>query len=174
MHFTSSSTYKTYFESTGEGEPLFLIHGVGLDHTMWINQVRYFSKKYRVYTYDLIGHGRSEKLHGHSYTIDDFALQMYELMKEEKITDAHIVGFSLGGLIAQYFTIKYEEKVKSLTIANSVANRSIEEREAILNRVQLVKKKVFNLLLKQRLIDGLRNNIALIMKISSAMSNRLC
>lgn len=141
MSLTSSSTFKTYFHSIGEGKPLFLIHGVGLDHTMWNNQVQYFSDKFRVYVYDLIGHGKSEKIKHTSHSIDHFSLQLYELMEEEEIDRAHIIGFSLGGLIAQHFAINYGSKVESLIIAHSVAKRTINERKSILERVQLVKNE---------------------------------
>ncbi len=62
----------TYYEVTGEGEPLLLIHGLGSSLRNWELQVDYFAEKYRVITYDLRGHGRSSKPPG-PYSMRGFA-----------------------------------------------------------------------------------------------------
>lgn len=48
-----------HYEEKGTGEPLVFIHGVGLDHAMWEQQVNSLSEYYRVIVYDMIGHGES-------------------------------------------------------------------------------------------------------------------
>ena len=138
MHEEIDRKKKINYVSTGDGEPLILIHGVGLDHTMWQPQLEYFSSFYKVYAYDMMGHGDSEKPVRDFYKLEDFSSQLYEFMKGLNIESAHIVGFSMGGLVAQEFCLSFPEKVKSLTIANSVANRNDEERKLVLNRVKQV------------------------------------
>lgn len=141
MRNESSRNNMTHFVSAGNGEPLIFIHGVGLDHTMWQSQLDYFSSFYKVYAYDMIGHGQSEKPVKDYYRLDDFSNQLYSFTEMEQLEKAHIVGFSMGGLVAQKFSLIYPEKVKSLTIANSVANRNEEERKSVLGRVEQVEKE---------------------------------
>lgn len=129
------------YVTSGEGEPLILIHGVGLDHTMWQHQLEYFSSYYKVYAYDMIGHGESEKPNKDCYRLEDFTNQLYEFMETLHIDRAHIVGFSMGGMVAQKFGLLFPKKVISLTIANAVANRSEDERKSVLIRVRKVEKE---------------------------------
>lgn len=129
------------YVSFGEGEPLILIHGVGLDHTMWQYQLDYFSSYYQVYAYDMLGHGASEKPAKEEYTLEDFTNQLHDFMEIQQIESAHVLGFSMGGMVAQSFSIAYPAKVRTLTIANAVANRTEEESTSILKRVQLVEKE---------------------------------
>ena len=107
-----------YYNESGIGEPLFFIHGLGSDSTDWKEQTELFSTEFRTVAIDLRGHGRSEKT-GNKYTIDLFTDDVYKLMSELRIDSAHIVGLSLGGMIAFNLAVKYPEIVKSLTVVNS-------------------------------------------------------
>ncbi|OCA92910.1 alpha/beta fold hydrolase [Pseudobacillus wudalianchiensis] len=127
------------YEEKGMGEPLILIHGVGLDHTMWEKQVEGLSKHFRVIVYDMVGHGGSEHPPA-PYTLSQFVEQLAELMNYLKIGKSHVIGFSMGGMVAQAFALKYQEKMKTLTIMSAVANRTAEQRKAILLRVEEVRK----------------------------------
>jgi proline-specific peptidase len=131
----------TYYSAVGNGEALIFIHGVGNNHTMWKPHMEYFSSDYKVYAYDMLGHGRSVKPSKELYTLEDFTSQLNTFMDELNIESAIIVGFSMGGMIAQAFAISFPERVRKLVIANAVANRNEEERKAVLNRVKLVEKE---------------------------------
>lgn len=124
----------SFYKVTGEGTPLIFIHGVGLDHAMWEFQVKPFERHYRVITYDMMGHGESEKPHG-PYTLSQFVAQLDELMKGLDIKAAHIVGFSMGGLVAQAFAAQHPDKAASLIVVSSVAKRSEEQRNSVWVRV---------------------------------------
>ncbi|MEK4031447.1 alpha/beta fold hydrolase [Pseudobacillus sp. FSL P4-0506] len=127
------------YEEKGIGEPLILIHGVGLDHTMWEKQVEGLAGHFRVIVYDMVGHGGSEHPPA-PYTLSQFVEQLAGLMNYLKIEKSHVVGFSMGGMVAQAFAKKYKERLKTLTIMSAVANRTEEQRKAILSRVEEVKK----------------------------------
>lgn len=131
----------THYKATGSGEPLIFIHGVGLDHTMWHQQIEYFSAHYTVFAYDMLGHGETEKMNQDAYSLEDFVEQLATFFQTVQIEQAHIVGFSMGGMVAQLFSITYPEMVKTLTIANAVANRTKEEQAAVLKRVKRVEEK---------------------------------
>jgi 3-oxoadipate enol-lactonase len=107
-----------YYEITGEGEPLLLIHGLGSSMQGWQMQVPVFSAHYRVITFDLRGHGRSDKPL-ERYNISMFAADTAELMKSLGIPSAHVVGFSLGGMVGFQLCLDAPDMVKSLVVVNS-------------------------------------------------------
>ena len=111
----------TYYELEGEGETLVFIHGLGSSSVDWFFQSEFFSQKYQVLTYDVRGHGKSEKPAG-VYSVSLFASDLANLLKKLAIKDAHIVGLSMGGWIGFQFAIDFPEMVRTLTIVNSWAN----------------------------------------------------
>ncbi|ULM97697.1 alpha/beta hydrolase [Peribacillus frigoritolerans] len=128
-----------HYEEKGIGQSLIFIHGVGLDLTMWEKQVEDLSKHFRVIAYDMVGHGGSGHPPG-PYSLSQFVEQLAGLMNHLRIEKSHIIGFSMGGMVAQAFALKYPDKVKTLTIMNAVANRTKEQRNAVLKRVEEVKR----------------------------------
>lgn len=140
MPFVGEANRLTYYTETGAGYPLVLIHGVGLDHTMWVRQVDELSQYYRVICYDMQGHGRSACPAG-PYTLEQFADQLLFLLDSLNIGRAHILGFSMGGLVAEAFALKAPHKLATLIIANSVAKRTNEQRKGVLSRVEEVREK---------------------------------
>jgi (E)-2-((N-methylformamido)methylene)succinate hydrolase len=109
--------------------PIVLIHGVGMDHTMWNEVAAAMSSP--ITTYDLLGHGGAPALPCGS-TIADFVDQLDAIAPSGSVD---LVGFSLGALIAQAFTLAYPERVRRLVLLSGVFNRSPDETAAILERV---------------------------------------
>jgi 3-oxoadipate enol-lactonase len=107
-----------YYKITGEGEPLLFIHGLGASMQSWQMQVPVFSAYYKVVTFDLRGHGRSDKPL-ERYDISMFAADTAELMKSLGISSAHVVGFSLGGMVGFQLYLDAPDMVKSLVVVNS-------------------------------------------------------
>lgn len=107
-----------YYEINGQGQPLLFIHGVGSSARDWGAQVAFFSQRYQVVTVDVRGHGQSDKPPG-PYGIPLFAADTAELIKSLGIAPAHVVGLSLGGMIAFQLTVGTPDLVKSLVIVNS-------------------------------------------------------
>jgi len=107
-----------YYELTGEGDPLLLIHGLGSSTRDWEEQVPFFSEKYQVITIDLRGHGKTDKPKG-PYSIKMFAEDIAELLKKLGITSTHVLGISLGGGVAFQFAIDFPGLVRSLVIVNA-------------------------------------------------------
>jgi 3-oxoadipate enol-lactonase len=108
--------HKVYHESHGQGEPLILIRGLGSNADHWYAQVSDFSKHYRVTTFDNRGIGRSGDPEG-SFTIQDLAADTAALMDALEIASAHVLGVSLGGMIAQEMAIQYPRRVRGLILA---------------------------------------------------------
>jgi pimeloyl-ACP methyl ester carboxylesterase len=114
-----------YYESAGGGEPLLLIHGLGSSSRNWERQVRYFADKYRVITYDVRGHGRSSKPPG-PYSIRAFAQDASGLLQGLEIPAAHVIGISMGGMIAFELAVHFPGLLKSLVIVNSYPEMRVE------------------------------------------------
>lgn len=130
-----------YYEDTGRGTPLLLIHGLGSSTSGWVNQVPEFSQNYRVITFDVRGHGQSDKPRG-PYSIAMFAEDAAALMDSLEINQAHIVGISMGGAIALQLAVEYPEKLRSLTVVNMTAElilRTFKERFEFWMRTAIVR-----------------------------------
>ena len=133
--------------------PLVFIHGVGLDHNMWSPQINYF-KNYSTITYDLLGHGRTpfkkEKIKMQDYI--EQLLSIIEFLKVEKI---NLVGFSIGSLIALNFATDFQKKLNSLTLIATTYKRTEEQRQAVIDRVNLAKlnKPISQLAMKRWFTD---------------------
>ena len=105
-----------YYEEHGEGEPLLLIMGLAADSRAWIFQLPDFSPHYRTIIFDNRGVGRSSKPAG-PYTIAAMADDTAGLMNAIGLHRAHVVGVSMGGMIAQELTLRHPAKVRSLALA---------------------------------------------------------
>jgi len=147
---------KLYYEITGEGQPLLLIHGLGSSSRDWEKQVPVFSERYMVITFDVRGHGRSDKPRG-PYSIPLFADDLASLMRKLGIAQANIVGISMGGMIAYQLAASNPELIKSLIVANCTPELYIQnlgERFQIWQRqliVRLIGMRKMGEVLSQRL-----------------------
>ncbi len=104
-----------YYQEQGEGEPFFLLHGNGEDGTYFVNQLSFFSDKYRVIAVDTRGHGKSPWGTA-PFTMEQFAVDLHKLMDKLEIQKAMILGFSDGANIAMKFALKYPERVNALIL----------------------------------------------------------
>ena len=120
-----TNTINTYYEISGEGETLVFIHGLGSSNQDWAFQTAFFPAYFKTITYDVRGHGQSEKAKP-PYSVPLFAKDLKALLNNLELEKAHIVGLSMGGWIAFQFAIDYPEMVDSLTIVNSWADMRIK------------------------------------------------
>lgn len=123
----------------GNGRPLVLIHGVGMDLTMWDALAAHLRPSHRIIRYDMLGHGASQKPAG-PYRLADFTAQLSALTTDLDLPAFDLVGFSMGGLVAQAFALRQPELVRRLVLVNTVFNRTAAERQAVNARVDDVLK----------------------------------
>ncbi len=116
-------------------EFLVLIHGLGGRAASWDRVIPQLTSRFNILRYDLRGHGQSEIPPG-PWSLDDFVQDLEGVLGEVKITQTHLVGFSLGGLIAQKFTLKNPMQVNKLVILSAVAGRTEAEREKVVQRLR--------------------------------------
>lgn len=102
-----------YYEVTGEGEWLVLIHGWAGSTIMWKKEMEYLPKYFKVLNYDLRGHAFTGNSEVDEYDLKLVADDLASLMDELKIDKAHLCSLSLGSIVAQGFQLYYPERIKS-------------------------------------------------------------
>ncbi|MTI46471.1 alpha/beta fold hydrolase [Sporosalibacterium faouarense] len=118
MGHVKANGINIYYEIYGDGIPLVLIGGLGYSSWIWYKQVHELSKDFRVIVYDNRGIGKTD-MPDTEYTIEIFADDLAELLIALDIKHSHILGFSMGGYIAQYFAIKYPDMIDKLILCST-------------------------------------------------------
>ncbi|MBC8172026.1 MAG: alpha/beta fold hydrolase [Anaerolineae bacterium] len=132
-----------YYELEGDAnnEVILFLHGLGSSTRDWELQIPYFSPHYRVLAIDMRGHGRSDKPAG-PYAMVQFALDVIGVLDMLKIDLVHVVGLSMGGMIAFQMAVDYPQRLRSMTIINSgpaVIVRTFKERLGVWMRFGIVR-----------------------------------
>ncbi|MDB4846804.1 alpha/beta hydrolase, partial [Candidatus Pelagibacter sp.] len=127
---TDSSETFYLLNQTDKKIPIVFIHGVGLTHEIWQPQLDYFKDKTTI-SYDILGHGKTP-LSKSNISFDDFSEQLINLLNQLNFDKIHLIGFSIGSLIARNFATKYDGKLRSLTLLGSIFKRN-EEQQKIVN-----------------------------------------
>jgi pimeloyl-ACP methyl ester carboxylesterase len=104
-----------HWESTGTGDPVLMIMGLGLSGGAWWRTVPVLSRSLRVITFDNRGVGRS-RARFHSYTTEAMADDAVSVLDAAGVDRAHVYGFSLGGMVAQQVALRYPARVRSLVL----------------------------------------------------------
>ena len=117
--------------------PIVFIHGVGLNHKIWEPQINVFENTFLAY--DILGHGKTP-LNKENLSFDDFSNQLINLIDELNIRRIHLVGFSIGSLIARNFASKYSDRLESLILLCSIFRRTEKQQQIVKDRFELAKK----------------------------------
>lgn len=115
-----------------DGEPLLLVHGLGADVRGWLPQRRAFGSRYRCIAFDNRGVGASDKPPG-PYDLEVMADDAVRVLEAAGHRSAHVVGVSMGGILAQILAVRTPERVQSLTLA-CTACRHLPWRRELLAR----------------------------------------
>lgn len=130
----------TAYAEKGEGEPLLLIHGVGMRAEAWTPQIEEFSKGRRVVALDLLGHGRSA-LSPVPRGLKDYVAQVHTLVGVLGLGPVAVVGHSLGALVALGFGLDHPGCVSRVAALNGVYRRDAESRRAVEARAAEIASK---------------------------------
>jgi len=132
------------YEIFGEGYPIILIHGFGSRKEGFKCQIPALSKDFKVITFDNRGAGKTERVNK-SYTMETLVNDVRGLLDFLEIKKTHILGTSMGGLIAQQFVLQYPEYVNKGVLVNTVSkapdNVGLEIlKKNRLKQLELIKK----------------------------------
>src|SRR5574337_10573 len=128
-----------FYQDDGHGEPIVWIHGLGIDHRVWGLQMPLFTQHFRCVTFDNRDAGQSD-CSPDSYTIKMLADDVIRLMDALAIDNAHIVGLSMGGAIAQELAIAHPSRVRRLVLVSTYT--SADRRGAdLLNSFALMRAR---------------------------------
>jgi len=112
---TASDGARIHYEVHGRGEPVLLIMGLGSNAYGWYRTIPWLSERYEVIAFDNRGTGRSDVPEG-AYSIAQMAADAQAVLDATTHATAHVVGVSLGGMIAQRFALAYPDRVRSLVL----------------------------------------------------------
>lgn len=128
MTYAKTKFGKIHYEISGRGEPVVLIRGLGRWSEHWNGFDKRLAEKYRVIKFDNRGLGRSNAPLLPWSSMADLADDVALILRTERLASAHIVGTSLGGMIALEFAARHPEMTKSVTAINSSVGRSGHRR----------------------------------------------
>ena len=123
----------TAWSRIGSGETLVLLHGVGMNKSVWAPEVNSLSDSFDVLVYDMWGHGDSDLPTG-ELSLTDYTNQLANLLSELGISEAFVTGHSMGGLIAIDFALNHSEMCLGMCALNAVFNRTPAQSEAVKKR----------------------------------------
>lgn len=118
----------------GDGPPVVLIHGVGLDHTMWDAQVSALAQRYTTIRYDMLGHGSTPRP-DKELELADFAEQLERLCDALELDRFALVGLSMGVLVSLKFALSKADRLTALVLMNGVYDRTEEQLAGIRGRI---------------------------------------
>lgn len=140
MKTTIYKNTKIAFTEHGKGTTIVLLHGFLENQTMWKAFVPELSKKYRVITIDLLGHGETECL-GYVHSMEDQADMVHHVLHELKIRKVVFIGHSMGGYVSLAFAELYPDNVKGLFLLNSTSRADGDERKVNRDRAIVAVKQ---------------------------------
>ena len=117
---------------------LILLHGVGLNQSIWTTQVRHFSATRRVIAYDLLGHGKEIR---RGTVLGDWVAQLETRVEDLGLQKFSLLGFSFGGLIAQSYAARHVDRIDKLILMSTVYDRSEADRAGVLARLELARRE---------------------------------
>ena len=125
---------------TGQGEPLFLIHGIGARRATFAKLVEGLKDRFTCISYDLRGHGESPLPEGR-FDLDDLVDDLEALRAKLGIDSAHFAGHSLGGMIGPRYALRYPDRVKSLGLWSTAAFLTEDDSAKVMGVVAAMRQK---------------------------------
>lgn len=121
------------YVDAGQGEPLVLIHGVGMNAASWYPQMAFLSRYFRVIAIDMPGHGESDAFN-HPVTLRDYVDWLAAFLRTQPERHFAVAGHSMGALITAGLAIDYPELTERAVVMSGVYRRSEAARQAVMQR----------------------------------------
>ena len=131
MPFVEVEDGRLYYDVSGKGPSLVLIHGAWASHEWWRWQVPELSKDYQVLSLDVRGHGHSSPLKA-AYSVDGFTRDLESFLQKVEIDQAVLVGWSMGGIISMEYCLNHPSKVRALILIATRGHRNPQMKRRIM------------------------------------------
>ncbi|MEZ0167809.1 alpha/beta fold hydrolase [Microvirga sp. TS319] len=138
-HLRGKAAGSTRYLRSGQGDPVILIHGVGMASSIWAPQLAALSTDFDVIAYDMLGHGGSS-LPPENARLSDYSDQLLSLIEVLGLQRPQIVGHSMGALVALEFALTHPTRPAGVTALNAVYCRTAEQRNAVLGRAEALER----------------------------------
>lgn len=132
MPIAKVGRYEINYVDEGEGFPVVMIHGLAGEHSAWLPQIAALRDRYRLIAIDNRGAGKSTQV-DEPVTTADLADDTIGMMESLGIANAHIIGRSMGGAIAQHMALKRPDLIRSLIMCASFAKLDPLGRRVLIN-----------------------------------------
>ena len=123
----------------GSGEPLVLIHGVGLRLEAWLPQIAALSADRRVIAIDMPGHGESERLADDDAPLETFVAWCGTALDDLGLAEVNLAGHSMGAMIAGGMAATFGQRIKRVALLNGVYRRDDQARAAVIARADAIR-----------------------------------
>ena len=139
--FIEKNQSKIYYSVYGQGLPVLLLHGYGLDSSIWHSQIESLKEKYLFIVPDLPGFGKSKTNFDFDFSFDTISDILQAILLKESITKCIFIGHSMGGYIGLNFLKKHPENILGLGLFHSTAYIDSElKKEKRLKSIEFIKK----------------------------------
>jgi pimeloyl-ACP methyl ester carboxylesterase len=143
MPMASVNTIQLYYEVTGNGYPLIFCHEFAGDYRSWEPQVRYFARRYQVITYNARGYPPSDVPEDvATYSQRQAVEDIVGLMQSLQLTQAHLVGLSMGGYAVLHFGLTHPTMARSLVVGGCGYGSVPGEREKFQHDVEQTAQRI--------------------------------
>jgi 3-oxoadipate enol-lactonase len=113
---------RIFYLERGQGKPLVVLHGWGMDHTAWAPATDLLASRYRVIAVDLRGHGQSDAAQS-PYAFNELSDDVFALLQQLELNELPIVvGHSMGGMVAQQFAADHPQAIDGLVVLDADLN----------------------------------------------------
>ena len=129
-----------HYTVQGEGPWVVMSHSLACDSRMWEAEIAALSKNYKVLAIDTRGHGGSEAPGG-EYSLDTLAADVKGVFDALGVKDAHWIGLSMGGIIAQVAALNYPGIFKSMVLADTTSGYPPAATQTWKDRIAMVREK---------------------------------
>jgi len=131
----SDLSMRVSYLDVGQGDPLVLIHGVGMNAASWYPQIEALSRDFRVIAVDMPGHGESDAFR-HPVTLRDYVDWLAAFLHTQPETRFAVAGHSMGALICAGLAIDYPQLIGRAVVMSGVYRRSEGARQAVMQRAR--------------------------------------
>ncbi|MFQ5681706.1 MAG: alpha/beta fold hydrolase [Candidatus Binatia bacterium] len=123
MSYVTTNGIKIYYEISGEGFPMVLIHANPFDHHLWMYQISHFSTYFKVIAIDIRGYGRSDKP-TLEFSLQDMGNDVLGVCRDQEVKEAILGGVSVGSGIALLLGLDHPEMFKALILVGGSSGGS--------------------------------------------------